>query len=97
MARYLSRETLGQIAERVLCAYKKLPEVQERGFYSVDTSLLVKELLRLNVEYRHLSKDRLTLGMTCFEEIGIELSDTNIQLKSENLCGRFCAMLRWAS
>ena len=45
MARYLSREMLGQIAERVLCAYKKLPEVQERGFYSVDTSLLVKELL----------------------------------------------------
>ena len=76
MARYLSREMLGHIAERVLCAYKKLPEVQERGFYFVDTSLLVKELLRLNVEYRHLSKDRLTLGMTCFEEIGIELSES---------------------
>ena len=42
----------------------------------MDTSLLVKELLRLNVEYRHLSKDRLTLGMTCFEEIGIELSES---------------------
>jgi hypothetical protein len=75
MAMYLSKESLDGIAARVLRAYKKLPEVQENGYYFVDTALLVKELLRLNIEYRHLSRDRLTLGLTCFDETAVEVFD----------------------
>ena len=77
MPRYLSAETIEAIASRVLRAYAKLPEVQENGFYYVVPNELVHTLLGLTVEFRHLSEDGDILGLTCFDELGIELPGTD--------------------
>ena len=74
MARYLSYNDLDAIADRVFRAYKKLPEVQAAGqVLYVDPELLLKVLLGLTIEYRHLSEDGTTLGITAYEEIGVEI------------------------
>ena len=76
MSRYLSYNDLDAIADRVFRAYKKLPEVQAAGqVLYVDPELLLKVLLGLTIEYRHLSEDGTTLGITAYEEIGVEIFD----------------------
>ena len=74
MARYLSNSDLESIAGRVFQAYTKLPEVQAAGqLLYVEPELLLDSLLGLDVEYRHLSPDRMTLGITAYEEVGVEI------------------------
>ena len=70
---YLDIATMEKIAERVLRAYWKLPSAQETPWY-VDPDLLLTDLLDLSIEFRRLSGDGMTLGMTSFEEMEIELA-----------------------
>ena len=76
MARYLSDNDLEAIAARVVRAYRNLPEVREAGqVLYVDAGLLLKNLLGLSIENRHLSEDGSTLGVTAFDEVGVEIFD----------------------
>ena len=81
MSRYLSYGDLDAIAARVFRAYTNLPEVQVAGqVLYVDPELLLKALLGLTVEYRHLSQDGTTLGITAYDEVGVELCDESEDL-----------------
>ena len=81
MARYLSYNDLDAIAARVFRAYSKLPEVQEAGqLLYIDPNLLLKQLLGLTIEYRHLSTDGTTLGITAYDEVGVEICDEDEDL-----------------
>lgn len=76
MSRFLSYAQLDSIADRVVRAYRKLPEVQvAREVHSVDPQLLLTKLLGLSVAFRHISRDGETLGMTSYEELEIEIFD----------------------
>ena len=71
---YLTRADLERIAQRVLCAYRKLPEAQEHP-WCVDPALLAQEVLGLTVRYRHLSEDGQLLGLTSYGEAEVFLPD----------------------
>ena len=73
MPRYLSDEDLEAIATRVLRAYCRLPEVQNTELLYIDPSLLATDVLGLKIEYLNLSNDEETLGLTCFEDVGVEI------------------------
>lgn len=76
MSRFLSYAQLDTIADRVVRAYRKLPEVQAAGaVHSVDPQLLLTKLLGLSVSFRHISRGGETLGMTSYEELEIEIFD----------------------
>lgn len=69
----LSRNELEIIGERVIRAYMKLPELKGQAVYRICPDVLVKSLLGLQIDYRHLSVDGTILGLTSFEKIGVEL------------------------
>ena len=71
--KYLSNKDIEMIAERVITAYKRLPELNGTRIYKIEPELLLTKLLGLNIEYHHLSPDRSILGMTSFQEIGVEI------------------------
>ena len=73
---YLSRWDIEQIGIRVTEAYQKLPAVEGPPFLRVDIELLTARVLGLKVEAHHLSRDRETLGVTSFCEIGVEVFDS---------------------
>jgi hypothetical protein len=79
--RYLSKAELEKIADRVFRAYLDLPEVRSSGrVLRVVPELLLSALLGLSVEYRQLSPDGSVLGMTSYEEVGVELPGTEGEL-----------------
>ncbi len=80
MARYLSVAQLSAIADRVLRAYKKLPEVNEGPLLFVDPTLLLETLLGLSIEYHTLSRTGIILGMTAFTDIGVSVLDADLDL-----------------
>ena len=81
MSRYLSYRDLDAIADRVFRAYSRLPEVRAAGpVLYVDSILLLKALLGLTIGYRHLSQDGTTLGITTYDEVGVEICDENEDL-----------------
>lgn len=69
----LSRKDLEAIADRVIRAYMKLPEVADRPIYRIYPETLAEKLLSLKIDYQHLSADGSILGLTSFEGIGLEL------------------------
>lgn len=71
--RYLSRNDLEKIATHVFNDYKLLPQFAGQQVYHVDPEILAGGLCSLHIDHFHLSKDRLTLGMTAFKEIGVEV------------------------
>lgn len=73
----LSRKDIEDISIRVFSAYKQLPSVKERPLHRVEPELLVKDLLNLYIDYEHLSLDGMTLGLTAFEEVGVEVYDVS--------------------
>ena len=75
MSRYLSYSELDRIADRVVNAYAKLPEVSISDYLYVDPELLLRSLLGLEIEYRHLSADGTTLGLTAYGEVDLVLID----------------------
>ena len=73
--RYLSRNNLEKIATRVFNGYKHLPQFAGQQVYHVDPEILADGLCGLHIDHFHLSKDSLTLGMTAFKEIRVEVYD----------------------
>lgn len=81
MAKYLSKEEIDTIADRVFRAYRKLSTAYISGcVLSVDPDILLGSLLGLSVEYRHLSIKREILGLTAFDEVGVEVFDEDEEL-----------------
>ena len=76
---YLSRNDLERIATRVFNDYKHLPRLAGQQVDHVDPEILACGLCGLRIDHFHLSKDGLTLGMTAFKEIGVEVYDDSGQ------------------
>ena len=53
--KYLSRQGIEQIGERVIMAYRNLPDNKKSTLYRVDPIKLIEEVLKVNLEYHHLS------------------------------------------
>ena len=96
----LSRRDLESIAQRVLKGYRGL----KSSWYDpwrIDPEILAEELLKLSIDYRKLSLDNLTLGLTSYGEAPVSvfdgpediyfldgktiLIDTSLQSKERNL------------
>lgn len=71
----LSRYDIEMIGERVLNTYRKLPEIQAQPLYRIDPEILVEKVLKLKLDYCHLSLDGSVLGLTSYKEIGVEIFD----------------------
>ncbi len=69
----LSRKDIEKIAERVLKAYKNLPENRNMDITHIDPELLLTELLGFKIEYTHLSLDRNILGATTTVPMNVEV------------------------
>lgn len=69
----LSRRDLEAIADRVIRAYMKLPEIVDQPVYRIYPEILAEKLLGLKIDYQHLSIDGSILGLTSYGKIGIEL------------------------
>lgn len=69
----LSRKDLESIADRVIKAYMKLPEIAGYPVFRIYPEILAEKLLGLKVDYRHLSTDGSILGLTSYGEAGLEL------------------------
>ena len=67
----LSRKDLEVIANRVIRAYMKLPEVANQPVYRIYPEILAESLLGLKIDYQHLSFDGSILGMTSYERVGM--------------------------
>jgi len=85
---YLSRSDLEKIATHVFNDYKRLPRFAGQQVDHVDPEILARGLCGLYIDYFHLSKDGLTLGMTAFKEIGVEVYDDNGRPRIYSLNGR---------
>ena len=70
----LSRKDIEKIAERVLKAYKNLPENINTDITHIDPELLLTNLLGFNLEYTHLSLDGIILGATTTVPMEIEMT-----------------------
>ena len=90
---YLSRSDIEKIATQVFNDYKHLPQFVDRQVDRVDPEILACELCGLHIDYFHLSKDGLTLGMTAFKEVGVELYDDSGQPCFYYLDGRTLLIL----
>lgn len=71
----LSRYDIELIAQRIVKAYKDLPEVKNNLFFKINPELMATQLLGLNIDYEHLSLDGETLGLTTFCDMGVEVYD----------------------
>ena len=71
----LTRNSIEKIAERVLRAYKALPEIQGDELYRIAPEILLAKLLGLTLEYAHLSLDGSILGLTSFNEVEVQVFD----------------------
>ena len=72
--RYLSKWDLEQLARRVSSAYQKLPDAKANP-RRINPDILLEQLLKLEIDYRHLSRDRTTLGLTAYDDVGVEVYD----------------------
>ena len=64
--KHLSRKDIEQIATRVVSAYKKIPVLSGKQLYKIDPEILCKDLLKLHVDYKHLSLSGMVLGLTSY-------------------------------
>ena len=67
------QSNLEAIGARVIRAYAALPGVAGQALERVDIDYLCHSLLGLQIDYRHLSKDGVKLGLTSFCQIGVEV------------------------
>lgn len=70
-----SRKDIERIAERVLCRYRQLPELQGISIMKIDPVLLAEKVMHLKLDYVHLSLSGRILGLTCYDETGVEVYD----------------------
>lgn len=62
--RFLSRRDIENISERIIKAYRKLPDLAGKTIYKILPDKLITDLLGLKLEYHHLSLDGSVLGLT---------------------------------
>ena len=70
---YLSRNDLERIATCVFNDYQHLPQFAGQQVDYVDPEILACGLCGLHIDHFHLSQDKLTLGMTAFKEVEVEV------------------------
>ena len=76
--RFYSQSEIEYISQRVYKAYKKTVGYSEMPERVIPEQLA--EILNLTFDYRHLSRDRLTLGLTSFEDgDGVEVFDSPLE------------------
>ena len=74
--RCLSRNDLEQIGERVVKSYRNLPEFNGKNVYSITPSVLIEKVLKIKIEYHHLSVDSSVLGVTTsYNDVGYRVFD----------------------
>lgn len=71
----LTRNSIENIAQRVLRAYTALPEIRGAEVYRIDPEILLTKVLGLALEYAHLSLDGSILGMTSFGGVEVQVFD----------------------
>ena len=70
-----SRNDIEQIAVRVLRKYRSLPELRGLNITKIDPALLSEEVVKLKLDYAHLSLSGRILGLTCYDEMGVTVYD----------------------
>lgn len=70
---YLSRNDIEAIGTQVFNAYKQLPRHAGLPVTHVDPAVLAAELCGYHIDHAHLSQDRMTLGMTSFNQVEVEV------------------------
>lgn len=70
-----SRKDIEQIAGQILCKYRQLPELQGISITKIDPTLLAERVMNLTLDFVHLSLSGRILGLTCFDETGVEVYD----------------------
>lgn len=75
--KYLSRKDIEAIAADIVAAYQRLPELSGGTIYRIEPELLCASLLKIKVDYRHLSRDGSILGLTSLSEFGIEIFEND--------------------
>jgi hypothetical protein len=86
--KYLSRNDLEGIAAQITNQYQRLPRFNGQLVQYIDPEILARELYGLRIDYRHLSKDRSTLGLTSCSEMGIGIYDDDNTPRVYYLDGR---------
>ena len=84
----LSKNDLEQIASRVWKAYQKLPQFQNELITRVNPLTLVTDVLGLDIQYHHLSKQGNILGVTAPCEIVYQAFTEDYEQKDVPLDGK---------
>lgn len=72
--KHLKRTDIEAIGKDIYTQYRKLPEMQSaRVICNIQPDLLIEKLLGFKIEYHHLSLEGDVLGITCTDDIGIEV------------------------
>ena len=59
-----------------MTSYRKLPEFNGKTIYSITPSVLIEKVLKIKMEYHHLSLDGSVLGVTTsYSDIGYRVFD----------------------
>lgn len=76
---YLSRNDIEKISKDVIAEYMQLPRVIiQKDVTKIDPFILSENLLGLKVDFKHLSEDKLTFGLTSyFNTLAPVLDDDN--------------------
>lgn len=77
--KYLSKGDIEKIAERVISAYMNLPDIKDKRIYFINPEKLLTDLLKVKLEFHHLSLDGTVLGLTASSEnyaLLYDVSDT---------------------
>lgn len=85
---YLSRYNIEAIAERVITAYRKLPDLSGQVVRKVVPELLVSRLLGLAVEFHTLSPDGTILGLTACDEVEVTVFDNHNRPEYRHMDGK---------
>lgn len=75
MSKYLSKSDIKNIGSKVVLEYLKIINEDIHAVERIDPARVLTEYLGLDIEYRHLSRNGSILGLTSFEEIGVEVLD----------------------
>lgn len=72
--KHLKRTDIEAIGKDIYVQYRMLPELKgSRVICNIQPDLLIEKLLGFRIEYHHLSLTGEILGITCTDDIGIEI------------------------
>ena len=70
-----SRKDIERIAEKILHKYRQLPDLKGINITKIDPVLLAENVVDLSLDFVHLSLSGRILGLTCYDETGVEVYD----------------------